>query len=51
MMFYTQEHRYYCGIDLHARSMYTCIINQSGEIVFHRALHTEPENFLSAIAP
>lgn len=50
MRFYTQEHRYYCGIDLHARSMYTCILNQSGEIVYHRDLHTEPERFLSAIA-
>jgi transposase len=51
MRFYTKEHRYYCGIDLHARSMYTCIIDQSGEIVFHRDLRTESAGFLSAIAP
>ena len=25
MRFYTKQHRYYCGIDLHARSMDVCI--------------------------
>jgi len=33
MNFYTQQHKYYCGIDLHAKSMYLCIINQEGDIV------------------
>jgi hypothetical protein len=27
MNFYTQQQRYYCGIDLHARSMYVCILD------------------------
>lgn len=31
--------------------MYTSILNQNGEIVFHRDLRTERESFLSAIAP
>ena len=26
MRFYTNQHRYYCGIDLHARSMYVCTL-------------------------
>ena len=26
MRFYTAQHRYYCGIDLHARRMYICIL-------------------------
>ena len=50
MRFYTKEHRYYCGIDLHARSMYLCILTQSGEIVLHRDMRAEPEPFLAAIA-
>ena len=29
MRFYTQQHQYYCGIDLHARSMYLCIMDQN----------------------
>ena len=26
MRFYNQQHKYYCGIDLHARSMYICVV-------------------------
>src|SRR4051794_4234809 len=25
MRFYNQQHRFYCGVDLHARSMYLCV--------------------------
>jgi hypothetical protein len=32
MRFYTKVHEAYCGIDLHARTMYVCILNQDGEI-------------------
>ena len=28
MRFYTKPHQFYCGIDLHARTMYVCILNQ-----------------------
>ena len=27
MRFYTQAHAFYCGIDLHARWMYLCILD------------------------
>jgi len=27
---------FYCGIGLHAKSMFVCIMNAPGEIVFHR---------------
>jgi transposase len=51
MRFYTQQHQFYCGIDLHARSMYLCILNQDGEILEHRNMKAAPEPFLKAIAP
>jgi len=51
MRFYTTQHPFYCGIDLHARTMYVCILDQSGEIVLHRNMKTDPETFLKAIAP
>ena len=51
MRFYTQQHPHYCGIDLHARTMYLCILNQAGAIVLHRNMKTDPESFLKAIAP
>jgi transposase len=51
MRFYTKQHKAYCGIDLHARSMYVCILSQDGEILLHRNMSTSPETFLKAIAP
>ena len=51
MRFYTQQHPHYCGIDLHARTMYLCILNQAGAIVLHRNMKSEPDSFLKAIAP
>jgi Transposase and inactivated derivatives len=49
MKFYTKQHPYYCGIDLHARSMYICILNQEGESVVHRNMKTDPAVFLKVI--
>jgi transposase len=51
MRFYTQQHPFYCGIDLHARSMYVCIVNRDGEILLHRNMKAAPEPFLKAVAP
>jgi transposase len=51
MRFYTKQHRYYCGIDLHARSMYVCILDTHGEILLHRNMPCVPELFLKAVAP
>jgi hypothetical protein len=36
MKFYTQTHTHYCGIDLHARNLYVCILNQEGDVLVHK---------------
>jgi len=36
MRFYTTSHRYYCGIDPHARRMYICVLDAEGKILVHR---------------
>ncbi len=51
MRFYTQQHQYYCGIDLHARSMYVCIMNQEGEILKHRNMATTADELVKVIEP
>lgn len=51
MRFYTNQHQHYCGIDLHTRSMYTCIVDQEGEILLHKDLPADPEVFLKTIDP
>lgn len=38
MRFYTQQHRHCCGICLHARSLYPCILDRSGKTVAHQKL-------------
>jgi transposase len=48
---YTTQHPFYCGIDLHARTMSVCIIDQNGEILVHRHMKTSPEAFLTILAP
>ena len=51
MNFYTGQHQYYCGIDLHARSLYLCVLDQEGNKLFHRNVRSNPEDFLKAVAP
>jgi len=51
MRFYNTQHPFDGGIDLHARAMYVCILNQAGETLLHRNMKTTPEAFLNVIAP
>jgi transposase len=51
MRVYTKQHRFYCGIDLHARSMHLCILDQAGTVVLDKNIAARPEAFLKAIAP
>jgi transposase len=51
MRFSTKQHPFSCGIDLHARSMYVCVLSQDGEIRLHRNMQAAPEPFLKAVAP
>jgi hypothetical protein len=51
MRFYSQPHRFYCGIDLHARTMYVVILDDAGNKVFDRNLPAQPASFLTAVAP
>ncbi len=45
MRFYTKQHRHYCGIDLHARSRYLCILDEDGTVLLRRNLHANPDAF------
>jgi Transposase len=51
MRCYTKQHQADCGIDLHARTMYVCLLNQGGEILVHRNMKANPESFLQVMAP
>ena len=51
MRVYTTQHPYYWGIDLHARTMSVCLLDQAGATLLHRHMPATPEALLKAIAP
>ena len=51
MRFYNRQHRHYCGIDLHVKTMYICILDSSGQVVLHRNVPSTPAALLGAVAP
>jgi len=51
MRFYTGQHRFFCGIDLHARSMFVCILDGQGNALVHKNIRATPEEFLNIVAP
>jgi transposase len=51
MRFYTKSHKHYCGIDLHAKKMYVCILDGEGNVLLHRNINCSPKEFLKVIAP
>jgi len=51
MKFYNQQHKYYCGVDLHARKMYVCILAKNGKVIIHQNIKTDPERFFEIVFP
>lgn len=51
MRFYEQQHPFYCGVDLHARTMHVCVLDHEGQILAHQKLESCPQAFLSLTAP
>ena len=51
MRFYNGQHQHWCGIDLHARTMYVCILDAAGHVLVHKNLQANPEAFLEAVEP
>jgi transposase len=51
MCFYTNQHQYYCGIDLHTKNMYVCILNQEGNILLHKNANVYEKTLLQFIQP
>ena len=51
MRFYNQQHPFYCGVDLHAKTLHLCVLDQAGEIVRHRGIRARPQDFLRTIEP
>ena len=51
MRVYTQQHPFYCGVDLHARSLFVNILDATGRTRLEQDLPASPAAFLDAIKP
>jgi hypothetical protein len=51
MKFYTTLHKYYCGIDLHAKILYVCILDQQGNKLIHQKIGADPKALLRLLEP
>jgi len=51
MRFDDRQHRPYCGIDLHVKTMHVCIVDATGQVLVHRNVKTTPAAFLEIVAP
>ena len=51
MRFYNGQHRFYCGIDLHAKTMFVAVMDQAGQVLLERNIKTDPKVFLELLAP
>jgi transposase len=51
MRFYTEPHRFYAGIDLHARTLSLCVLDADGRVASAKTLPAAPRPLLDALAP
>jgi transposase len=52
MKFYTQQHQFYCGIDLHSKTMHVCVVDAQGKKQLHRNFNNlKPQQWLTRIEP
>ena len=50
MRFYKNQHKYYCGIDLHSSKMYVCIVDSGGKTLLSSNMKASPAAFLQAVS-
>src|SRR5271169_4463860 len=51
MNFYNRPHQFYCGIDLHARLLAICILDQAGNVVCQTQIPADKQLLLDTLAP
>lgn len=51
MRFYREKHAFTCGVDLHTRTMYLCILDSDDKTFLQKNMPATPEAFLRAVKP
>jgi transposase len=44
-----EQCQYFCGVDLHTKTMYLCVQDEAGRVQLHKNIRARPEAFLKAI--
>jgi transposase len=51
MQYYIEKHRHTCGVDLHGRNLYLCVLDEDRQVVLHRRVGCDEEQLLRLLAP
>ena len=52
MNLYQKQHRFYCGVDLHAKQMYACVVDSNGDKKLHQNFATaRPQELFDRLRP
>ena len=51
MRYLTATAQSYVGVDLHARTLFVCVLDSAGTVKLARNMPAKPEPFLNAVAP
>ena len=46
-----KQYQYFCGIDLHTKTMYLCVQDEAGHVQLHKNIRSRPGAFLKAVEP
>ena len=50
MRFYSQSHQYYCGIDLHTRTLSLCLLDAAGAVRLEATLPPDRDRLAATLA-
>ena len=52
MRFFNSQHQFYCGVDLHAKTLHVCVVDSQGEKRLHKNCQCQVvDSFLEALQP
>ena len=51
MQYASINKKYYCGVDLHGNTSYTCVLTKEGNVALHKETPSDPKTFIALIKP
>ncbi len=51
MQYYINKHRHTCGVDLHGRNLYLCMLDPDRKVLLHRRVPCDTERLLTELKP